>query len=291
MSSTDRTLTRAKHATGAWLHAHGFGLTGRGGLKDIESYALRRSRLPERVTEVRRGRVLFRVDLHRVTTACGFSYHDDGWHPYLATLRQVVERGDLTYADTALARYYEAFRPRSVQEALLPEVRSPLAPIAAWPPLKLLLRHLWSLTPRQVARLLHSPTGPPARSQHVGPQDETVGAFHLRRIVDAWHGVRTTGYRPADFPDGPLAGYFLLADDDYRFVVLDGNHRLPSLAQLQVRRPLATLVRGHPATIRDTEPVASAGLANAIPPAVGQLLFDTLFAEHGRHKAALLGLD
>jgi hypothetical protein len=272
------------------LQQRGYALTGSGGLARLDSYSIQPMNLPVPATPSPVGPTTFEVDLAKVTTPCGFSYHPDGWHPYRDTLTELLAEPDIPYERTTLARYYEGFQPRTVQEALLEEIDEPLEPIGRWPALLPLFKHLWALTPRYVAKILADPREVKGARQQFGPQPVDFGRYQVERVGESYESLRR-GYRPQDYPDGYLTGYFLVRGDDYRFVVFHGNHRLAAFERLGIDRPLAIVQRGDPPVVdADRLEMWTEGRYGVYPRGVAQLLFDKLFTETGREKAERLGL-
>lgn len=273
------------------LQKAGYALVGSGGVRQRHAYSVQRMRLPEPVISGFAQTTAFEVDLDRVTTPCAFSYHPNGWHPYRESLQQLIHDPDLPYEDSALRRFYDGFQPTTVQEVLLEDVRDPLDPIATWPALLPLFKHLWALTPRRVDEILASPHTQKGARQQFGPHPPEFGRLQLQRTWTAYESLRSRGYRPTEFPDGHLTGYFLVRDDDYRFVVFHGNHRLAAFEALGVTRVLARPHRGHPPVVDQRELHRwTDGRYGVFSPAVAQRLFDKLFDERGAHKAERLGL-
>jgi hypothetical protein len=268
----------------------GYVLTGSGGLSQLSTYSLQPMRLPVPSTSTPLGPTTFEVDLAKVTTPLGFSYAPEGWHPYRDTLAELLAEPDLPYEQTTLARFYDGFHPTTVQEAILEHIEEPLEPVGAWPPLLPLFKHLWSLTPRYVEQILANPKGVKGARQQFGPHPAEFGNFQAQRLVTSFRSLEK-GYRPDDFPDGYLTGYFLVRGGDYRFVVFHGNHRLAAFERLGIDRPLAVRHRGDP-------PVVDAahldrwvhGRYGVYPRRTAELLFEKLFTETGREKAERLGL-
>lgn len=280
-----------KTAVNGLLDRTGHTLVGDGGLRHLDSYAVVRARLPEPWLDPRVRPGCFEVDLARVTTPCGFSYAPDGWHPYAQLLEELLAEPDLPYERTALHRFYARFRPRTVQDALLDQVDEPLDPIGRWPAVLPLFKHFWALTPRRRDEVLRDPERVKGGRQQFGPHEAEFGRTQVERTATAYRSVADHGYHPERYRDGHLTGYFLVRDDDYRFVVFHGNHRLAAFRLLGIERPLARLQRGHPPVIDVAEldrlPACRRGV---IPVEVARRVFDALFDESGRTKAARLGL-
>lgn len=277
----------------ALLSRTGYRVVGSGGVRHLRSYRLHRARpIPGSVRLTTRAPDgPFNIPLEKVTTPVAFSYAADGWHPYRATLEQYVADRTLPYERSTLARYYETYRPNNVQQALLDHITEPVEPLASWPPLLYLFKHVWALHPARVRAILADPTRQKGGRQQFGPQDHRFGETQVARLLAVYDSVRTKGYRPHDYPSEPLMGYFLVRGDDYRFVAFYGNHRLPALRLLGVHEVVAVTDRTHPPVVEE------AGLERLAreqdhPLSVEalQLVFDALFTETGTAKATRLRL-
>jgi hypothetical protein len=233
----------------------------------------------------------FVVPLERTTTPCGFSYAEGGWHPYAVALAEHLDDPERPYEGSVLHRYYECFRPMSVQEALLGP-GPPLPPIDTWPPVPKLYKHLWTLTPRRVRSTIAASEGWRSNiKQHLGPQPRAQARDHLARIQAVYDSVCRDGYRPETYRDGVVTGYFLERDGQVRFMVVLGNHRLAAFHAAGVREVVARIHPGHPPVInRDRLETWSRRSGQVVPTAVAERVFDELFTETGARKAARLGL-
>jgi hypothetical protein len=233
----------------------------------------------------------FTLNLDHVTTPTGFSYHPDGWHPYLACLEEQLAEPGLEYERSVLCDYFERFQPPTVQAALLENIQTPLAPLCDWPVLLQLFKHVWGLSPPQVRRLLARPAQAKGPRQQFGPVPPDTGRAHVRRLVSAYESLRDRGYDPDAYRDGALSGYFLARGDSYRFVVFHGNHRLAGMRLLGIDRVRAKLHPAHPPVVHEDHlerwTTQRGGLFEL---EVAQRLFDKLFTEQGRTKARNLGL-
>lgn len=231
----------------------------------------------------------FRVPISRVTSVPGFAYSPGGWHPYIATLRECLADPDRGYAESALYRLHTTFCPRSVQELLLEDVAEPLAPICDWPAVYPLY-DVWIVDHFQLKKSLNTHTGRPARgAMYFGPRTFERGSEQFAKLLGLLETVRKGDYDP-QLSDDPIHGYFLVRDDEYRFVAINGNHRLAVLA-----------VTGH--THVDVHLWDALGVVDhdhlqhwtrrkggMYPDGVPQQIFNRLFDGDGRTKAQNLGL-
>ena len=87
----------------------------------------------------------FPVKINKITSRIGFSYADEGWHPFVETLKEYVQNRNLKYEDSSLALVYKKYCPKNVQEVLLDQIKEPVIPFSEWPPANDLLRWVWAL--------------------------------------------------------------------------------------------------------------------------------------------------
>jgi hypothetical protein len=272
------------------LRRFGYTIVGTGGLRFQRLHRI--GSLPPGLEHLRTDRTgRFTVELDRVTTPLGFSYHPYGWHPYRATLDEFLAEPDLLYERSTLCTYFRRYQPTTVQAALIEDANEPMEPLCHWPPLLYLFKHIWGMSRRRVDQILSRPSVQKTSGQQFGPKTDEQGRQHLARILGAHESLRRHGYQPSQYPDGALAGYFLVRDDQYRFVVFQGNHRLPSMRLLGVDRLDARFHPGHPPVINAADLAQwTTPRGGLFAPAVAQRLFDKLFEERGDTKARNLGL-
>lgn len=263
-------------------------------VRDMRHLRIERLRLPNEVTASlgHAGPGTMLVDLARTLNRAAFSYGSTGWHPYVAALREHLQRPDLPYPDSVLAAFYARFQPRTVHDLLLYDgVRR--ATLDSWPAVDRLI-DVWSAQRGDVLRTRARPADPTElpHSQYRGPTNHEFGARHLYRVVTAYESFREHGYRPELFDSGFVTGYFLTRGDDYRFVVGHGNHRLAALSVLGERNVTVTLRPTHPPVVdasalhRWTTP--HGGL---FEPHESRALHDRFFAEDSVSRASNLGFD
>jgi len=280
----------ARHAAGR----AGYRLVGSGGLRHLGTHRLQRTRpLPAEVQATGKGvDGPFTIPIDKVTTPVAFSFAPEGWHPYLPTLREYIDDRRLPYEQSTLARYYATYRPGNAQEALLDDVDEPIEPLASWPPLLHLFKHIWALNPTRVRQILRNQEREKGLRQQFGPQDQAFGELQIRRLVAVYESVALHGYRPDDYPGDQVMGYFVVGDDDYRFVALHGNHRIPAFRLLGVDNIVAVTHWAHPPVIDDVYIQRwTSGRRRVLDPETARLVLNKLLTETGADKARRLRLN
>lgn len=231
----------------------------------------------------------FEVDLDRITTIAGFTYQRGGWSPYLSTLDEVLSNPDIPYEETTLFMYYELFKPQTAQDVLLPLVEYPVFPLGEWGPWSELIMHPWSMT-RRYLRAVDS-KGRNDRRQEIGPQSVTSGRAHMARVLSVYYSISEDGFRPDEYRDGLLRGYFLVRGDDFRFMILHGNHRLAALRRLDITSIPVRIDQRHPPVVNESElHRRPRGERAVLGDDAAAILFKSQFESTGRERALALGL-
>jgi hypothetical protein len=235
--------------------------------------------------------VTVRVPMAAITTPWGFSFHPDGWHPYVATLRECEATHRPPVTSTSLFTFYKRYTPGTVQDALLEDVSEPLEPLCSWPSDAGLL-NVWSLTPERVqAALSDLPNKHNRPRQFIGPHPEWWIREDVARLSGVLRSMRTHGYAPERFDGARITGYFLARGADVRFVCRHGSHRLAVLAHLGYE-DVEVMVAPHvtPVVSYDDLEWWSVDRGGLYPMPVAEQLFLKMFHETGRTKATNLGI-
>jgi hypothetical protein len=240
------------------------------------------------------GDVAFAVPLSHCVYPYLMSYGPEGWHPFVAVLKEYLDNPALRYQDSVLRRYYERFQPKTVLDVFFPpEEQSaahretqfahlaipPHVPIFPWDP---------SIYREEGEVGLDASHG----NQGFGPVSDVKGELEFRRLTVTLDSIRARGYQPSNGHDGDIRGYLLLTDDDYRFVIRQGFHRTAALAALgagsiRVRFFLPYPRAVHLHDLRHWPQVKQGNL----DPATAAAIFYKFFTEDGVGRAARLGLQ
>lgn len=278
-----------------WLRDRGYELAipRRNGLTASRQLRLERFILPQEVARtLDRSTGTMMVPIDRMVNRAGYPFGSHGWHPFVAALKQLLADPSLTYRQTVLSAYYERSQPRSVHDLLLDGLDIPHAALASWPAVDRLI-DLWSATERQVQEVRRTTQGEHVlpHSQYRGPVREDYGARHLTRCLDVHTSLVEHGYRPTPGSERFVTGYFLTRDDDWRFVVGHGNHRVPAMSVLGYTEIPVTFRRSHvPVVAEERLHRWTAAHGGLLEPREVRAAFDRFFSDDSRERAAALGL-
>jgi hypothetical protein len=233
------------------------------------------------------------ISISSVTSRVGFSYAKDGWHPFVQTLEEYAYNSKLRYEDSTLARLYSLYRPSNVQEVLLDHIQRPVKPLCDWPPYNELISRLWALSPHSLGYYLNLLKNKPQTDGWIffGPHTQEYGEREFHRLISVYNSIKQNGYQPELTDLDPVNGYFLKKENNYRFVLLQGNHRVSALKALGYSEVKVLIRQGHPAVVdyaklhRWTE--ENGGI---YPSQLIEKLFDALYNESGLQKALRYGL-
>ncbi|MEJ8800546.1 hypothetical protein [Pontibacter sp. H249] len=268
----------------------GYELVGEGALWKRSNYKLFHRKLPHFIHNRSEDpyTIPFKISLRTVTSRLGFSYANDGWHPFVQTLKEYEQNPELRYEDSTLAKLYERYCPRNVHEVLLDHISVPLKPFCDWPPKNHLIRWVWALNHTSVRKSLKffNNNGDEDGWIFFGPHTPEYGQREFNRLIGVYESIKKNGYRTGLAGVDPVNGYFLKYRDKTRFVLLQGNHRISALKALGYTEVEVLVRRGHPAVV-DREHLLrwTEGGGGIYSDEVVTHLFDALFQETGVQKA------
>ena len=199
----------------------------------------------------------FKCPLNCVVKQNALSYSPDGWHPFVATLRQ-REAGDGNgYDDSVLRQFYETHQPTHAAEAIVGFGQAPSS-YANYPPHVYRLAPWSAKSPHQTDNIVRGWLTQD-REEHTngdlawdltndgypyqGPISRRAGELEYRRLVDICERIKAEGY---DRSFGHANFLVLRRSDDYRFLNKGGGtHRAAAMAALGYETIPAVLGRSH----------------------------------------------
>jgi tetratricopeptide (TPR) repeat protein len=174
--------------------------------------------------EATRDTIMVDVELNKCRDNYALGYGDGSWHPFVEVLKEVAANPELKYEESTLIKYYFLFRPKSLQEALMGDEVRNISPINdSWTALP------WEASFAQSIIGLEDKT---AEHYFFGPYPAAAGKAEMKKLLNHYQLAKESDYHPAAFNDGYIRGYLLKTENDYRFVVCEGHHRMAALAAL-----------------------------------------------------------
>jgi len=163
---------------------------------------------------------IFEADLEKCRSLNGFGYTGQAWDHFAATLKEVLENPEITYEESTLRRFYEAFQPQNRKDHYFGEEKGDLAPLdRGWTLLP------WMETKNRQLNPVKSPESRPGGNHHYGPNTDDFGSREFGKLKKTYRMIGKRGYLPEIFPDGYILGYILKDGDDYRLLICEGQHR------------------------------------------------------------------
>lgn len=229
---------------------------------------------------------IFEVELSKCRSLNGFGYTEQGWDHFTELLKEILEKKNLSYKDSILKRFYDAFQPANRQEHLLGSKGELLPPLnKGWTVLP------WMETKNRILNPQKSPESRPGGNHHYGPNSDEFGSREFKKLISTFALIRKYGYIPEIFPDGYILGYLLKDDSDYRFLLTEGQHRVATVGLMGYKK---IKVKFDPNFLPVVDikkikqwPQVKSGLFNVD---VAEKVFRYYFEEDGRRKAKELGL-
>ncbi len=168
--------------------------------------------------------IRFEVPLSKVVTVFGATFGEESSNHIKKTLELYDRNPDVSFRETPLYPFLKTFCPTKLRDYVA-GVSTDL-PLFEFP---------WGeLVPGMA-------TKDRGQSRFCGPSTDEFVEEEFHRIIALYQKIKREGYLPGRVPGGYSAGTFLLGEKDYRFIVLQGNHRVPILSHLGYRALSVTL--------------------------------------------------
>lgn len=168
------------------------------------------------------------VEMEKCMNPLGFSFGKNGWHCLVEYLRELESNPDMPIEDSILYRFHKRYQPLSIRELV----------VAAGMEVDFdpgFFRYPWGDFKTDFDHTL--PEKDKHRTRFCGPSDESLieaDALNIKALRDT---MKYHGYNPWKYPNSFIGGVFLCKDGgDYRFVVLQGNHRVAVMSYLGIER-------------------------------------------------------
>jgi hypothetical protein len=213
----------------------------------------------------------FSVSIDKITNIFACSYDDNGWHPILETLREYDMNKDIKLENTSLYKYHDNFKPSKTRDLLTIKIDCEL-PLFIYP---------WGSFSNGSLNTNKNPR----KSRFCGPSDLDFISKEFDSIIELYNRVKTMGYQPEAFPNSYIGGTFLKKKDgDFRFVVMQGNHRAAVLSFLGYEKVAVRLSKQALFYVNEKDLLKWPAVKNNLCTAEdAQKIFNSFFDENGHH--------
>tara|TARA_B100001059_G_scaffold109603_1_gene109672 strand:- start:7726 stop:8496 length:771 start_codon:yes stop_codon:yes gene_type:complete len=157
---------------------------------------------------------IFLVNIHKFSGFEG-SYYFSGNDPLVNTSLQLLKDINIRLEDSYLFKYYQEFQPNTYGDVYHLNINNKLHQLQATNHF-----HPW---------MHYGPTNQ-FRCGLFGPKHITNVEHRITRLKNIINNINKYGYIPSN--DDIIEGYILLKDDDYRFLITGGHHRVAVLTAM-----------------------------------------------------------
>jgi len=142
-------------------------------------------------------------------------YYYSGQDPLVITSEQLLNEQDLKPEDSYLFTYYKQFQPKTYGQVYHLNPKNKLHRLKSTN-----YFHPW---------IHHTPTNT-FRAGLFGPKDISSVKHRLIRLRNLINNINSYGYIPSN--NDVIEGYILLKNNDYRFLITGGHHRVAVLTAM-----------------------------------------------------------
>ena len=175
------------------------------------------------------------VDIEKCISFTGFSFGSTGWHHLIKTLEQYDENNNLDLFESSFYKFHSNFKPKFASHIFSSNYKT----IKFDFPIGI---HPWGSFSKGLGYDLTLPKDW-GKSRFFGPTTETDIIKYFNEFIALYKSMKVNKYRPSQY--GYIGGTFLInKKNDYRFVVLQGNHRTAICKHLGYKYVYVKPVRG-----------------------------------------------
>jgi hypothetical protein len=164
---------------------------------------------------------MIKAHISKIRNIIYFDYVN--YHPFVKTLRQYKRNKNLKYENSELYKYYNNFNPQNLSQVMFEtnEIES----LRRYD--KYNICHPWenNIIKIQGEKGLNINDG----CQYFGKVSRKKGILEFKRLITLYNKVKAKGYNKKK----KVSGYLLKRYNDYRIVLISGNHRMAVMAALK----------------------------------------------------------
>lgn len=162
--------------------------------------------------------MIIKIDISKARNIIFFDYIE--YHPFVKTLKQYKLNKNLNYKNSELFKFYNKFNPQNASQVLFEndDLKSLINTS------KFIIVHPWNRFIIKGEKKLDLDHG----CQYFGNVSNSKCKLEFKRLIKLYQKIKKHGYHRNKF----VNGYLLKKNNDYRFIVTGGNHRIAVLASL-----------------------------------------------------------
>lgn len=187
------------------------------------------------------------LDIDKAINIFGVSFSDINSHPIVATLMEYRSNPALKYQESQLYRYHTEFCPNDTFQAFNINASHGDLPLFVYP---------WG-----AFRKNYNEDKDVTKSRFCGPSSDDFILHEFNHIISLYESILSNGYSILKWANVLAGTYLIDRSGQYRFVVLQGNHRISVLAALGKTK---VLVRTMPGYCEKVEEIKSNNWENVV---------------------------
>lgn len=183
----------------------------------------------------------FDVPIKKCVNIYGYQFNLPSSHHFTATLLEYAKNNSQKFEDSKLNHFYKNFKPKDLNRLYFsysnykPVNYNSNSPLLSSDP-KVITQPWLSdiISPTSIVKgkeISEEGLAYKEGSQSFGPVSEAKGKLEFSRLINTYKSIKSKGY-VVDYFHNQISGYFIKSDNDYRFIIQNGNHRTASLAAL-----------------------------------------------------------
>lgn len=241
---------------------------------------------------------LFYVPPDKCCNFYGFSYGQNGWHPFVKQVEQFIENPNISYEDSVIVSFKDSISRIDINEMVMLDEN---INFEKYIPNEVLEKANNQREPRPLAPYRTCKDfSNPDKYFYSKPNSIFNEENHFSRLRDVYYSMKEEGYKPEEFSGFSshyIRGVILKKREDYRFVIMGGRHRAAVFSAIYNRSIPVTFNDNkykelrHPQIldIKNIEnfPIVEEGI---YPKSLVKKMFNLYFENDGTERAKYLNL-
>jgi len=234
---------------------------------------------------------MFYLPVAKIVSQSGFGYGKNDWHPYVATIKEYISNSELAYEDSVLHEFYEAYSLKALEVTTGLELskKLSLSYIAFY---TALFRHPDYFS--YYLKLSDQEFKKAYRNQYIKYNPQS-GKKNYTTLLNLYKNIKKNGFDinlvdSNQLKDMFISGLIIKYNDDYRFLIYNGNHRVAVLSALSFNQ--VPVVLDNTKQVFDVDNIENWQIVKSgvCKQEDALYLIKRLFSIDGRDRAKMLGI-